>query len=79
MRGDVETMGRGGSDIRQQSELSVGGGGKDKGNWGAGGGVGGGGWTMATVRQKVTADYHSCTSPEQCLSCGFGGAALCTR
>lgn len=35
IRGDVKTMGRGGSDIRQQSELSVAGS-KDKGVWGRG-------------------------------------------
>lgn len=28
---------------------------------------------MATVRKKVTAGYHSCTGPEQCLSCGLVG------
>lgn len=36
IRGDVKTMGRGGSVIRQQSELSVAGS-KDKGVWGRGG------------------------------------------
>lgn len=28
---------------------------------------------MATVSKKVTAGYHSCTGPEQCLSCGLVG------
>lgn len=28
---------------------------------------------MATVIKKVTAGYHSCTGPEQCLSCGLVG------
>ena len=59
-------MGRGGSNIRQQSELSVAAS-KNKEVWGVGGG------TMATVRKKVTAGYHSCTGPEQCLSCGLVG------
>lgn len=66
IRGDVETKGRGGSNIRPQSELSVAGS-KNKAVRGVGGG------TMATVRQKVTAGYHSCTSPEQCLSCDLVG------
>lgn len=66
IRGEVKTMGRGGSNIRQPSELSVAGS-KNKAVWGVGGG------TMATVRQKVTAGYHSCTSPGQCLSCGLVG------
>ncbi len=59
-------MGQGGSNIRQQSELSVAAS-KNKEVWGVGGG------TMATVRNKVTAGYHSCTGLEQCLSCGLKG------
>ena len=66
-------MGLGGSNIRQQSELSVARGAKTKsfraGGWGWGVDAG----TMATVSKKVTAGYHSSTGPEQCLSCGLVG------
>jgi len=64
--------GKRGSNIGQQSELSVVGKHKDV-FWGVGGG------TMATVRKKVTAGSHSCTGPRTMPILWLAGAALCTR
>lgn len=70
-RGDVETMGW--EEATSGNNLScLWWGAKTKERDGGVGGGGGGG-TMATVREKVTAGYHSCTGQEQCPSCGLVG------
>lgn len=72
IRGDMETMGR--EEATSGNNLScLRQGAKTK----RFGGVGGG--TMATVRKKVTAGYHSCTGPRTMPILWLGGAALCTR
>lgn len=58
----MKTMGRGGNNIRQRSVCGT----EQKQRYGGGG-------IMATVRHRVTAGYHSCTGPEQCLAGGLVG------